>query len=165
MIKNSDLQDGFYLDEWRIEPQAGRIIREFQTISLEPKVMEVLVLLAANYPNVIRKEDFLETIWEGVSVVPHVLTRAVSEIRRVLNDDPRNPHVIETIPKIGYRLLVPITHAFPESRTAHPDRPERTISLNLNRGSAVAIGAAAFAILLFAAFFATIVLRGGMHPH
>ena len=165
MTKNADLLEGFYLDDWRIEPQAGRITREFQTISLEPKVMDVLVMLAGNYPNVIRKEEFLETIWAGVNVVPHVLTRAVSEIRRVLNDDPRNPHVIETIPKIGYRLLVPITTASPTAKTARPDRPERTISFSLNRGSIVAIGAAAFAILIFAGFFAMIVLRGGMHPH
>ena len=165
MAKNFDLQQEFYLDDWRIEPKAGRITREFQTISLEPKVMDVLVMLAGNYPNVIRKEEFLETVWAGVNVVPHVLTRAISEIRRVLNDDTRNPHLIETIPKIGYRMLVPSTNISPIAKMALSDRPERTISFSLNRGSIVAIGAAAFAILIFAGFLAMIVLRGGMHPH
>jgi DNA-binding winged helix-turn-helix (wHTH) protein len=33
------------------------------------------------------------------------LTRCISELRRALGDDVREPHVIETVPRSGYRLI------------------------------------------------------------
>jgi TolB-like protein len=37
-----------------------------------------------------------------------VLTRSISELRRVFEDNPRGPTYIQTIPKGGYRLLAPV---------------------------------------------------------
>ncbi len=107
MIEKSDLREGFYLDEWRIEPRSGRISNESTRGQIEPKIMDVLVLLAENYPEVVQKKVFFDSVWHDVNVVEHVLSRAISEIRRVLSDDPREPKFIETLPKIGYRLMKP----------------------------------------------------------
>src|SRR5262249_52189581 len=38
-----------------------------------------------------------------------VLTRSVSELRRVFEDEAREPRVIQTIAKRGYRLVAPVT--------------------------------------------------------
>lgn len=159
MKEDVDLREGFYLDEWHVDPETGRLSREYQTIALEPKIMDVLVLLADSYPRVIRKEVFLATVWPDVNVVGHVLTRAISEIRRVFNDDPKNPHVIETIPKIGYRLLMPITLA-----THEADQPGGR-SFYRYATTIPLTGAAAFGLLIFLGLVAMVVLRGGIHPH
>ena len=71
--------------------------------------MDVLVCLAEHQGEVVKKEQFFETTWGDVNVTPHVLARAISEIRRTLSDEPQNPLFIQTVPKIGYRLIAPVS--------------------------------------------------------
>jgi len=47
-------------------------------------------------------------VWPDTFVTDDVLTRCISELRRALEDDPKEPSFIETIPKRGYRLLQPV---------------------------------------------------------
>jgi DNA-binding winged helix-turn-helix (wHTH) protein len=104
-----DLQEGFFLDEWFVEPQLGRISKDEKIVQLEPKIMEVLVYLAENQGKTIKKEQFFNLVWADVNVTEHVLARAISELRRVFKDNPQNPRFIQTVPKIGYRLIMPIS--------------------------------------------------------
>ncbi|MEO1088270.1 MAG: helix-turn-helix domain-containing protein, partial [Acidobacteriota bacterium] len=48
----------------------------------------------------------LDEVWQGADDGDDENTRAISELRRHYGDDPRQPRVIETIRKRGYRLLV-----------------------------------------------------------
>ena len=109
MNENFDLQEGFYLEKWLVEPSLGRLSKNGATIQIEPKIMEVLVLLAENQLKVVRRETFLQTVWGDANVIDHVLARAISELRRAFKDNPQNPRFIQTIPKIGYRLLMPVS--------------------------------------------------------
>ena len=109
MNENFDLQEGFYLEKWLVEPPLGRISRGDETVQIEPKIMEVLVLLAQNGQKVVRREVFLQKVWGDAHVIDHVLARAISELRRAFRDNPQKPRFIQTIPKIGYRLLVPVS--------------------------------------------------------
>ena len=67
--------------------------------------MQVLVLLAAHPGQVIAKERLILTVWPDAFVTDDVLTRAISELRRVFGDDAKEPRFIQTIPKSGYRLI------------------------------------------------------------
>jgi DNA-binding winged helix-turn-helix (wHTH) protein len=118
MNKNLDLQEGFYLDKWLVEPPLGRFSKNGEIVQIEPKIMEVLVLLAENELKVVRKETFLKTVWGDVNVIDHVLARAISELRRVFQDNPQNPRFIQTIPKIGYRLVMAVSLETFEDRKA-----------------------------------------------
>jgi len=97
----------FRLGDWRIEPKGNRIQAGETTRHLEPRVMDVLVCLAARPGEVVSRDELMETVWSGVVVGEESLTRAISDLRRKLGDDPRSPRFVETIHKSGYRLLVP----------------------------------------------------------
>jgi dipeptidyl aminopeptidase/acylaminoacyl peptidase len=56
----------------------------------------------------VTKERLLQTVWADTFVGDEVLARAISELRRVLGDDPKAPRFIQTIPKGGYRLIAPV---------------------------------------------------------
>ena len=71
--------------------------------------MEVLVCLAEHTGEVVPKEKLLQAVWPDIFVSDDVLTRSVSELRRVFGDDAHASRIIETIPKRGYRLLVAVT--------------------------------------------------------
>ena len=104
-----DAKEPFYIGRWLIQPRQNRIRGPEKTTRVEPKVMDVLLCLARQPGEVVTRDQLLETVWAGVVVTDDVLTRSISELRKVFDDDPRNPAVIETIPKAGYRLIAPKT--------------------------------------------------------
>jgi DNA-binding winged helix-turn-helix (wHTH) protein/DNA-binding Lrp family transcriptional regulator len=69
------------------------------------KAMNVLLELAF-HPNETRtREALLDAVWPDTCPTPEVLTQAIKELRKLFADDQKTPTYIETIPKIGYRLL------------------------------------------------------------
>jgi Tol biopolymer transport system component/DNA-binding winged helix-turn-helix (wHTH) protein len=117
------LQGSFRIGEWRVQPQINCVTRDGTDIHLEPKVMQVLVLLSEHQGEVVSKDRLLQTVWPGVFVGEDVLTRSISEIRRVLADDARSPRFIQTIPKSGYRLIAPVTFDAPAARQVEAELP------------------------------------------
>lgn len=95
----------FELAGWLVEPDLNRISRDDQAAQIEPKVMDVLVRLAAEPGEVVTKQQLLDSVWSGDFVTESVLSRAIAELRSQLGDDARNPTYIATIPKRGYRLI------------------------------------------------------------
>jgi DNA-binding winged helix-turn-helix (wHTH) protein/TolB-like protein len=99
---------GFRVAEWAVEPQLNNLERNGQAVRLEPKVMQVLVCLAEHQGELVTKEQLIRAVWADTFVTDDVLTRCISELRKALNDDPKQPRFIETIPKGGYRLIAPV---------------------------------------------------------
>ncbi len=103
------MEPGFQVGEWKVEPGRDRISGPQGSTHLEPKVMEVLVALAARPGDVFSKDELLEAVWTDCHVVEEVLTRSISHLRRALHDSPQEHSHIETIPKRGYRLIAPVS--------------------------------------------------------
>ena len=96
-----------------VQPQLNRVVSgESVAVQVEPKVMQVLLLLVDRAGQVASKEDLLASVWEGVFVTEDVLVRAVGELRRLFGDGSP-PSVIETIRKRGYRLVAPVVYDLP----------------------------------------------------
>lgn len=102
------LNGQFSIAEWTVEPELNAISRDGMTTHLEPKVMKVLLQLAMAPGHVVTKEHLIETVWPDTFVGDDVLTRCISVLRREMHDDPHAPHVIQTIPKAGYRLVAEV---------------------------------------------------------
>jgi DNA-binding winged helix-turn-helix (wHTH) protein/TolB-like protein len=102
------MEGDFRLGEWLIRPQLNTVQGDSGTIRLEHKFMLVLVCLAGRPGEVISKDELIRTVWADTFVTDDVLTRAVSELRRILRDDAKQPHIIETVSKNGYRLIAPV---------------------------------------------------------
>lgn len=103
----------FRVGTWLVQPRRNRITRNDQTIALEPKVMEVLVVLAEQAGEVVTRDELLEAIWAELVVTEEALTRCISALRIAFGDDYQHPTFIETIRKTGYRLIAPVTLADP----------------------------------------------------
>ena len=103
------MQDDFRVGGWVVHPTINALERDDETIHLEPKVMQVLLTLAKEPGEVVTRERVRNAVWPDVFVGEDVLVRAISELRRAFTDDPRSPHTIQTVPKVGYRLIAPVT--------------------------------------------------------
>ena len=101
-------------EAYHVEPSLNRVTGPGGSLRLEPKVMLVLVCLAEHPGQLVPKDRLLHAAWPDTAVGDDVLTRAISELRRLFEDDPKQPRVIETIPKSGYRLIAPIPPVRPD---------------------------------------------------
>jgi len=104
MTANGD----FELGPWRVQPHLNAISSGADSRRLEPKVMQVLVRLASQPGQVVSKEDLIADVWSGAFVSDDSILRCISELRRILDDDPKDPRFIQTIAKRGYRLIAEI---------------------------------------------------------
>ncbi len=119
------LDSGFRLGPWEVRPTLGTLNGPGGTAHLEPKVMAVLVCLAEQPGEVVTRDQLITRVWHGRIVSDEVLSRCVSLLRTSLGDNPREPNLIQTVPKIGYRLIVPVEpHAeAPAPSAAEPATP------------------------------------------
>lgn len=117
------MQGDFRAGQWLAQPKLNVISNTEETIRLEPKVMEVFVLLADRAGEVVSKEEMIRTVWADRFVTDEVLTTAIFELRKALGDEARKPRFIQTVPKRGYRLIATVSldeHSLHSSIDASP---------------------------------------------
>ena len=103
------------IGEFIIEPLAGLVWHvddQMQSIRLQPLVMRVLIVLANRAGDVVTREELIDEVW-GRPVSDDVLTRSIHELRVVFRGNKVQQKYIETIPKIGYSLVVPVVDVRP----------------------------------------------------
>ena len=101
----------FRVGPWLVAPGLNSISSKGTTVRLEPKAMEVLLCLAKHAGETLPKETLFHAVWPDTFVTDDVLTHSISELRRAFEDDAREPRIIQTIPKRGYRLVAPVSAA------------------------------------------------------
>ncbi|MFK8029104.1 MAG: winged helix-turn-helix domain-containing protein [Gammaproteobacteria bacterium] len=97
-----------HIGDWRVDVSGCRIECDDTSQSLEPKVMDLLMVLAGRKGEVVTREILLAELWPDVIVGEDTLARTVSKLRSVLNDSAKRPAYIETVPKRGYRLIADV---------------------------------------------------------
>jgi DNA-binding winged helix-turn-helix (wHTH) protein/Tol biopolymer transport system component len=117
----------FRLGDWLVRPSLATIERGAEAVHVTPRSMAVLVYLADARGEVVSRNALLDAVWPGMSVTPDALSQCVVELRKAFRDDPKQPAVIQTIPKLGLRLLVPVTpvEAVEVERQVPRPRPSR----------------------------------------
>lgn len=95
----------FRLGGWLVQPAQCRLSKDGRTVKVRAKVMDLLTYLASRQGQVVSKDDLLSDVWRSLAVSESALTRTVTELRHALGDDAEHPHLVETIPKRGYRLI------------------------------------------------------------
>jgi len=105
------------IGEWRVDSSSGVLNRADEQTRVEPRVMAVLLDLAAHAGHVRSKDDIIEAVWAGTYVGEAALSRCISELRRTLGDDARDPKYIETLPKRGYRLVAQVRTLAPDTES------------------------------------------------
>lgn len=140
--------DSLRLGEWRADRQAGELSGPSGIVRLEPKVMDLLFVLASQAGQVVTREQLMARLWPGLVMGEDSLARTVSKLRQALGDDAKAPQYIETIAKRGYRLRAQVEAAtqLPAVVAVDPARPRRA-----TRPLAVALGMVAMLALAWAA--------------
>lgn len=106
-------------------PASNELVGAAGRLRVRPRLMDVLLRLAAEPGVVIARNRLLEEVWPRRMVSDEVLSRTIAELRTALGDDPRHPAYIETIPTVGYRLVAEVADAGGETTRDELHRPGR----------------------------------------
>jgi transcriptional activator of cad operon len=71
--------------------------------------MRLLVCLAEHAGEVVSIDDLLSQVWPDVNVSQDSVYQAVTSLRRLLGDDPKQPEYIATAPRLGYRMIAAVS--------------------------------------------------------
>ena len=133
----------FRVGDWTAEPAWNRLRRDGTVVKLEPRVMRLLTVLAAAPGRPLGRQELLDKVWPDVLVNEEALSRAVSQLRRALGDDPKAPRYLETVHKGGYCLIAPVDRepapAVPPPATNHVPRVLAALLLLILVGVGLAV--------------------------
>jgi DNA-binding winged helix-turn-helix (wHTH) protein len=85
---------------WRRTGAAGE-----ERILLTPTEFGVLDHLVAHAGQLVTHRELLDAVWPGTAIEPQVVKNKIFHLRRLLQDEPKRPRYIETLPRRGYRFV------------------------------------------------------------
>ena len=97
------------IGEWYVNPASSEISRAGETTRIDFRTMRLLLCLAEHAGEVVSIDDLLNRVWPEVNVSPDSVYQAVASLRRQLGDDSRQPIYIETLPRLGYRMVAKVS--------------------------------------------------------
>ena len=116
-----------------MRPRHGTVESERGIEHLEPRVMAALVCMAARPDDTVTREEFIRDVWMGRVVSDEVLSRCISILRSTFDDHAHDPRVIQTIPKVGYRLIASVQPLEPATATESAAVPAGSTALEPER--------------------------------
>lgn len=103
--------EAYAFGPFRVLAGLDLLFRGDDVVSLEPRAVCVLRHLVRQAGRVVGKEELLDEVWPDTFVTDSVLKKAVSLIRRALDDPPQRSRFIETYHRRGYRFIATVESA------------------------------------------------------
>lgn len=123
-----------------VTPSMRRVCRGDNCRTLDPRVMQVLVVLAQASGNVVSRDELIERCWEGRIVGDGAIHRVISVLRRFAAEFGQGAFVIETVARVGYALkkATPAVREVGDTPSCERGRPRRR-ELLLGAGAMTAL--------------------------
>lgn len=134
-----------HIGEWTFHPDILQLECGDKNIKLEPRAAHLLFYLAKNAGNPVSRDNLMVEVWPNLVVGDEALTGAINKLRKAFDDDSHHARVIETIPKVGYRLIANVEFLPPGNAISETDTSSR------NRK--VVIGTATIGLVILVSVF------------
>ena len=99
----------FIFAPYRLDSVDRKLFREEEELFLRPKTFDVLLYLVERAGRLIEKDELIEAVWPDTTTIDTSLKVRISELRKLLEDDPDNPRFIETRKRVGYKFVATVT--------------------------------------------------------
>jgi Tol biopolymer transport system component/DNA-binding winged helix-turn-helix (wHTH) protein len=106
-----------------VDAEAFQARRAGVPVPLEPKALELLLLLVRSEGRLVTKAALLQAVWPGTFVTESALTRLVAQLRKGLGDDVQGERYIETVPTRGYRFVARLKGSSAVAASGNPNDP------------------------------------------
>jgi len=101
----------FYFEDFEADARARELYRRGTKIKVYGQPFEILIALLEHPGEVVTREELRVRLWPTNTFVDfeRVLNTSVMRLRNALGDSAANPRFIETLPRVGYRFIAPVT--------------------------------------------------------
>ncbi len=120
------LRRAYRFEGFRLEVDTGLLYEDDREVALPPRALAVLVCFLEHPGEVLSKDELLERGWPESFVSEDSLTHAISLIRQALDDDPRQPRFVQTLPRRGYRFVAEVEGAMASDLSEPPAVSDRS---------------------------------------
>jgi adenylate cyclase len=96
---------------YRFDAESGRLWSGSREVRLTPKAAAVLTVLVTRAGEPVTKEELFASVWNDTVVSDDALTSCIQELRRALDDSPKQPRFIETRHRRGYRFVAALENS------------------------------------------------------
>lgn len=95
---------------FEVDLRSGELRHNGEKIKLQQRPFQILAALLQRPGEVVTREEIRQNLWPTDTFVDfeHSINTAVNKLREALGDDAESPRYIETLPRYGYRLIVPV---------------------------------------------------------
>lgn len=116
----SDLAKTLRFDAFELDMTSGELRRNGDRIKLPPQPFRVLALLVSRSGEVLTRAEIRERVWRDDTFVDFEqgLNFCIRQIREAVGDTAGTPRFIETLPRRGYRFLMPVETTAPAAPKA-----------------------------------------------
>lgn len=94
---------------FRLEPRERRLLRDGQAVALTPKAFDTLVILVERAGHLVEKEELMKALWPDSFVEEGNISQYVWTLRKTLGEAESGDVFIETVPRKGFRFVIPVT--------------------------------------------------------
>jgi len=99
---------GLVINDWHVCDAENKLRIGNRELLLQPLCMSLLVFMAKHPGRIIDRHEIIQQVWQGRVVSEDALNNCIRKIRCALGDDAKNPKLIETINRKGYRLIATV---------------------------------------------------------
>ncbi|HTY85464.1 MAG TPA: winged helix-turn-helix domain-containing protein [Silvibacterium sp.] len=144
----------FRFGVFEFEAKSGKLSSNGIRVRLAQQSTQVLRVLLERPGEIVTREELHKLLWPGGVFVDfdHGLNKSVQKIREALSDSYESPRYIETIPRVGYRFIAPVTEISPARPVIQDEIPSTQIPAAAQRASGtwirMALGACAAILVL-----------------
>jgi hypothetical protein len=93
----------FTLGALQICPAKREVMAGTACEVLQPRIMQVLIVLARRRGEVVTRDELIRHCWEGYAVSDDAIHRCIGRIRRLA--EAHGGFTLKTIPRVGYQLI------------------------------------------------------------
>lgn len=118
----------YKIGKWHFRAELLHLERGDTVVKLQPRVSELLLEFVKNAGLPLSREKLIHTVWPKMFIGDEAVSNAIKKLRQSLGDDSHNPQYIETIPKVGYRLIADVHEIEPINNNQIAEVGKSTLS-------------------------------------
>jgi TolB-like protein/Tfp pilus assembly protein PilF len=114
---------------FEMDLRSGELRKQGVKVNLQDQPFQVLALLVQRAGDVVTREELRHKLWPGDTFVDFEdgLNTTIKKIRTALGDSAENPRFIETLPRRGYRFIVPVQRTAGQAPTTESSAAEKVL--------------------------------------
>ncbi|MCJ8269700.1 MAG: winged helix-turn-helix domain-containing protein, partial [Psychrosphaera sp.] len=148
MSKTEKALSEFSVGKYHIDMGRSQITVKDEPLTMEPKALQVLLVLAENQGKVVSHQTLSQRVWPNVQVAPNVLQRCIGHLRKAFGDDVKKQHVIATHPRVGYSLVAEVDWHVSSPAPSPATTSTSTAATKNNRLSITALSALTLVLMV-----------------